>query len=152
MNEALAVVKRRENVLALPGEVTRTALVLPADLSEPDWQTVGGQLVEAESGVMWWIGDWWAFGDKQKYGERKAFAEVLRTRGGFTFETCMKAAVVCRAIETFRRRKDLNTRATGYGSGHNLTGTKETQAKAERHKWRTIRPEREAGTADGCAR
>ena len=65
------VAKRRENVLALPGEVTRTALILPADLPEPDWQTVGDLLTDAESGVMWWLGDWWAFGENQEYGDRK---------------------------------------------------------------------------------
>ncbi len=62
-------------------------------------------MLSAESGVMWWLGDWWAFGDKKKYGERKACADALQKRGSFSFSTCTTAASVCRTIETCRRRQ-----------------------------------------------
>ena len=102
-----AVTKRQGNVLALPGAVTRTALVLPDDLSETKWQTVGDKLAEAESGVMWWLGDWWAFGETKVYGKRKDFASALEVRGGFCFQTLANAGSVSRAIETSRRREVL---------------------------------------------
>ena len=100
-----ALVRRRtENVLALPGEVTRTALVLPTDLSEEDWQGIGWVLTQVESSALWWIGDWWRHGDNKEYGKRKAFADELQARGGFSFSTCGNAAGVCGAIESARRR------------------------------------------------
>jgi hypothetical protein len=47
---------------------------------------------------MWWIGDWWAFGEKRKHGER---AEAVRRWGkeGFAFQTYRNAATVCRALK-----------------------------------------------------
>lgn len=100
-------VPKKINPLALPGHTSATALVLPETLTQPEWQTVGIKLIQAESGVMWWIGDWWAFGESQGYGERKAFAEELEKAGGFSFQTCANAAWVSRAIETSRRREVL---------------------------------------------
>lgn len=50
------------------------------------------------------IGDWWAFGD-HRYGERAAVAAA----GLFplSFSTVANAAVVCRMLETSRRREHL---------------------------------------------
>ncbi len=81
------LVRVESNALALPGEVTRTSLVLPSSMSEADWQSVGEKLTEAERSVTWWVGDWWAFGEKKEYGERKAFAESLEAQGGFKYQT-----------------------------------------------------------------
>ncbi len=107
MSKVPAIVERRENVLALPGEVTPTALILSDDLSEDDWQDIGWVLTQAESSALWWIGDWWRHGDNKKYAKRKAFADELHRRGGFSFSTCASAASVCKSIETCRRRQVL---------------------------------------------
>ena len=95
------------NPLALPGRISATALVLPKDMTEAEWEGVGRTLIRAESGLMWWLGDWWAFGETKGYGQRKAFADELENAGGFSFQTCMDAAWVSRAIETSRRREVL---------------------------------------------
>lgn len=91
----------------LPGTRTRISLSLPDDLSQDDWLACGLQLAEMESGVQWWIGDWWAFGE-YRYGERKALVESEDWHGP-SFQACMDAAFVCRAFtETSRRREVLS--------------------------------------------
>jgi hypothetical protein len=44
-------------------------LRLPEGLSADDWRALGEQLGRAERSVMWWIGDWWAYGE-HRYGDR----------------------------------------------------------------------------------
>jgi hypothetical protein len=50
-------------LLDLRGKVTRTSWVLPSDFSEDEWHAAGLMLGKIESGVSWWLGDWWAFGE-----------------------------------------------------------------------------------------
>jgi N6-adenosine-specific RNA methylase IME4 len=95
--------RKQPNPLALPGHVSRTALTLPASLTQPQWKKVGEKLIQPASSVMWWIGDWWVFGEKKAYGERKAFADAMEKAGGFSFQTCRQAGWVSRSIEASRR-------------------------------------------------
>jgi hypothetical protein len=60
---------------------------------------------------MWWVGDWWAYG-KHRYGEREAAVEAEEWEGP-RFQTCMNAALVCRAFETSRRREVVSFTAHG---------------------------------------
>jgi hypothetical protein len=59
--------------LGLPGAVTETSWVLPADLSFEEWAEFGVKLRTVEKSILWLIGDWWRFG-KHKYGARMARA------------------------------------------------------------------------------
>ena len=130
--------------LALPGKVTVTGLELPASLSFEDWQRVGEQLQRAEHAVMWWLGDWWAFGE-HRYGERSAQA----VENGFNPNTLMNAAWVCRQIPISRRHEVLSfshhyevaalqpaeadallNRAEAEGWGHKQLRSQIRQAKA----------------------
>lgn len=92
----------KQGTLALPGAVTATSLVLPAKLSFEEWEAAGQVLRQVERSCMWWIGDWWAFGD-HKYGERAAQATE-----GAAFQTMADAGWVSRKFETSRRREVLS--------------------------------------------
>lgn len=86
--------------LVLPGSVTATSLTLPESLSIDEWCEVGEQISRAERAVMWWMGDWWNFGER-KYGERAAQA----LNSAYSFQTWMDAGWVAGKIETSRRRE-----------------------------------------------
>ena len=77
---------------------TDTALVIKGDLPYELWVEQGKELNRIGGAIMWWLGDWWAFGEK-KYGERAAAVEGME----WSFQTCRIAGWVSRNIETFRR-------------------------------------------------
>lgn len=67
----------------------------------------GQRLLEAESGVQWWIGDWWAYGE-HVYGERvKALGEGGPLEG-LNFQTARQYGWVARAVPTSSRRDVLS--------------------------------------------
>jgi hypothetical protein len=86
---------------------TGTSLTLPDDLSFEDWHDIGVQLRRTASRITWLLGDWWAFGERQRYGERTAFVDAEDWEGP-GFGACANAATVCRAFETSRRRETLS--------------------------------------------
>lgn len=90
----------------LRGETTLTGWRLPGDMAVEEWKAAGQALGRIERAVMWWIGDWWAYGE-HRYGDRKAIVEAPGWTGP-SFQTCMNAALVCRAFETSRRREVLS--------------------------------------------
>lgn len=93
--------------MGLRGRVLRVGWDLPADLNATEWKNAGQLLGKLNRSSGWWIGDWWAFGEKQGYGERKA---IVQTEGweGPDFQTCMNCASVSRSFETSRRREVLS--------------------------------------------
>ena len=78
-------------------------MTLPDDLTYEGWAEIGDVLGNAESGLMWYMGDWWRFGESH-YGERAAQAIDSR----YSFQTWMDAGWVAGAIETSRRREVLS--------------------------------------------
>jgi hypothetical protein len=97
----------RSNIFGVPfGELTPTGLSLPDNLGAEQWQEVGLALGNARGGLMWAIGDWWAFGE-HRYGERAAIVNSEDWEGP-GFQSCRDAATVCRAFETSRRRDILS--------------------------------------------
>jgi hypothetical protein len=88
------------------GRVDSLTWKLPDHLSKDDWIEAGIVLARIDAGVMWWIGDYWIYGEK-KYGDRKAIVDDPNWRGP-SFQTCANAALVCRAFETSRRREVLS--------------------------------------------
>lgn len=91
--------------LAFPADVelTTTSLTLPEKTARRDWDGVGVRLVTMEQAVMWWIGDWWRFGERA-YGELASQAAPT----GYNGETVRHAARVADRIESGRRRPDLS--------------------------------------------
>lgn len=96
------------NLLALPfsENLTPTSYDIPDDVSADQWLEIGRALGRVRGSVMWWVGDWWAFGE-HAYGDRKAMVETEDWEGP-RFQTCVDAATVCRAFETTRRRVVLS--------------------------------------------
>lgn len=96
------------NALTLPniGHVSNTGLELPDSLTSDQWQEAGVQIARMRGVTQWWIGDWWAFGEK-RYGSRKALIEGDDWEGP-GFQACADNAMVCRAFETSRRREVLS--------------------------------------------
>lgn len=92
--------------MGLRGRVLRVGWELPEDLSEQDWLSAGALLGKLERSVTWWLGDWWAFGER-RYGERKAIVTAEDWEGP-AFQTCRNAAAICQAFETSRRRDVLS--------------------------------------------
>jgi N6-adenosine-specific RNA methylase IME4 len=89
--------------LVIPDQYTRTGLTLPDDLDFDTWADLGQRIQMAADASMWWLGDWWAYGE-HRYGERAA--AVLD--GDYAFQTFMDAGWVSKKIETSRRREVLS--------------------------------------------
>lgn len=91
-----------ETPSVLANYATPTGLDLPDNLDFEEWSVVGCLLAHIESGVMWWIGDWW------RYGER-AYGDAARAAAptGYSAEACRAAAWVADRIESVSRETDL---------------------------------------------
>jgi N6-adenosine-specific RNA methylase IME4 len=85
----------------IPGvQITTTALIF--DDTFDQWPALGDRIERVHGGVMWWIGDWWVYGE-HKYGER-----VALTSKSSQYQTRKNAGWVARRFERSRRR-DLLT-------------------------------------------
>lgn len=117
-------------VLAVPGTATRTGLALPEGLSVDEWASYGPRLTMVADSVNFWLGDWWAYGDR-RYGESAAQAAPT----GRSVQTLQNAAWVCGKIEPSRRREGLS-----FGHHAEVAGLEPERqdallADAEREGW-----------------
>ena len=94
--------KNLEKALILPG-ATKTAFPIPDDITFEEWEDIGFRIMSVTKSCMWWLGDWWAFGE-HRYGERAAQA----LESDYSFQTFMDAGWVSNKIETSRRREALS--------------------------------------------
>jgi N6-adenosine-specific RNA methylase IME4 len=92
--------------LDMRGEISATGWQLPEDMAEGEWLIAGAVLATLDRGIGWWIGDWWAYGER-RYGVRKAAVEAADWDGP-ALQTCANAGMVARAFETSRRREVLS--------------------------------------------
>lgn len=83
--------------------LSRTALELPADMSFEEWSAYGQRLSRMAEGVMWWLGDWWRYGER-RYGER---ASQALDADGYSYQTLRSAGYVAGRFEPFRRLNNL---------------------------------------------
>ena len=88
-------------------ELGRTTLDLPPGLEFKDWKELGRRLGELRQSAMFWVGDWWIYGE-HAYGDRRALVEADDWQGP-SFETCKNAGSVCRAFSERSRRRDRLT-------------------------------------------
>ena len=86
----------------IPDAYASTGLTLPDGLEFDDWVTIGTQIQRAADASMWWLGDWWNFGERA-YGEQAAAAIEM----GEKYQTFADAAYVARAVEFSRRLESL---------------------------------------------
>lgn len=95
-------------VLDIPADVTAVSLSLPHDLSYDAWRVYGTRLSRVAEGVMWWLGDWWWYG-QEHYGEsetRRVLDEIA-DRYDWARETIKTAVRVAQKVTIGRRRPEL---------------------------------------------
>jgi N6-adenosine-specific RNA methylase IME4 len=96
---------RRQLALDLPAPFKPTGLVLPEGTTFQEWLKLGEFLRAVEGRVMWWIGDWWRFGEKRhKWGT----GEALAAQAGLNYQSCLNAGWVAGRIEFSRRLENLS--------------------------------------------
>jgi len=84
-------------------QTDRVQLVLDPNTTYEEWVAVGKKLVDTTQNIMWWLGDWWNFGE-HKYGEMASQALEL----GIAYQTFSNAAYVASRIEPARRLPDVS--------------------------------------------
>lgn len=92
----------------LPGVLTETSYQLPENLNLGEWLAIGETLQRMERSVMWWLGDWWRYGER-KYGEMasQASRDAVKDVTGHTYGTVRNAARVAETFEIARRRANV---------------------------------------------
>ena len=76
--------------------------VFADDTTYDQWIEIGKNLIQATQNIMWWIGDWWNFGER-KYGELAAQALDM----DIPYSTFATASYVANKIPSERRVKEL---------------------------------------------
>jgi N6-adenosine-specific RNA methylase IME4 len=121
-----------------PASTSRTGLDIPEDLPFEDWALLGDALSACEHTMMWWIGDWWAYGE-QKYGERKKILEAL-IAGGHNppaYKTCKNAGSLSRSFERSRRQDLLSWEHHAAVASLDKTEQDWMLDRAKAHGWAT---------------
>ena len=93
-----------ENLLPIPGVLSRTGLTLPENLEYNEWERIGDCLKLVEGSVQWWIGDWLNYGER-KYGE--IYAQAIEATG-LSYQTLADNKWVSGQIETSLRKENLS--------------------------------------------
>lgn len=81
---------------------TTIELALPEDMALQEWAAIGRKLCRTGQVMMWWLGDWAAFGAR-KYGQLKEFAEA----NNLNYAGLRQAAWVSQSVELSRRRDNV---------------------------------------------
>lgn len=84
-------------------EYGETGLTFPRELTFDEWQALGATLGRMAESVMFWLGDWWLWGEHH-YGE--AAAQAAPT--GYATGTLQEAARVADRIPSPRRLGSLS--------------------------------------------
>jgi site-specific DNA-methyltransferase (adenine-specific) len=94
--------------IGLPGVLTETSYTLPEGLNLGEWLAIGETLQRMERSVMWWLGDWWRYGERH-YGEyaSQASKDAIKDATGYTYDSVRNAARVAERFEIGRRLPDM---------------------------------------------
>lgn len=94
MAEALVIPMRpadghsaRDIPLTIAGVTSHLGLSLPEGLPRDQWEAIGRDLRGVEHSVMWWVGDWLNYGERE-YGE--TYSEAVKATG-YSYDTCRQA-------------------------------------------------------------
>lgn len=98
------VITADRQLVALPGTVTETALILPDGLPREDWERIGERLRLAEGGVQWWVGDWMKYGEESFSLTYQQAAEAT----GYSNGTLRNCAWVSETFPLSRRHDDCS--------------------------------------------
>ena len=90
--------------LVVPGEVSPTGLQLRDGLSFAEWKALGSRLREVKDNLLWWLGDWLAYGERH-YGETY---DAARAATRYKIGTLRNAKYVAQRIDPSRRRDNLS--------------------------------------------
>ena len=90
---------------AAPGVQTyRTGMRFDPSMSIDRWKQIGSKIGTHSDATCWWLGDWLGFG-RTNYGRRYKEGVAMT---GLEYKTLRNYAVVARAFESSRRRKELS--------------------------------------------
>lgn len=120
--------------LHVPGQLTKVGWSIPKNISQDEWLACGAALCQIETGVQWWIGDWWIIGENRQWGEGEETAEKF----GWNYDTVRTYGSVARAFQLSIRIDNLTFRH------HRLAMAESDQRKrlvwlrrAEKEGWST---------------
>lgn len=85
--------------------LTPTAMRIAPGMPIEEWIQLGERLSTIGEGVMWWLGDWWAYGN-HAYGDRAQ--AVAEGRLPWAFGTCRNAGYVARRFPETSRQHDVS--------------------------------------------
>ena len=89
---------------AIPGTLGKTSLELNENITIDQWLKVGETLKTMHQCILFWLGDWLMFGEKN-YGEM--YSQALDVTE-YTYGTLRNAVWVCSKIEKSRRLDNLS--------------------------------------------
>lgn len=97
--------KPKYDLATLPGEFSPVGYHMPENLNHDKWREVGEKLAGIQGAVMWWVGDWLAFGAEREWG--KTYDEAIELFG-YEYDTLVKATSTSRSVELSRRLLNLS--------------------------------------------
>ena len=124
--------------LVIPDQYTKTSLLLSDGLNYEQWAAIGKQIQKAADASMWWLGDWWRYGEN-KYGERSAAA----LDSSYEFQTLADAGWVSRKVSTSDRSEVLSWTHHRQVAALDPEDQREVLADAANNGW-TVRETRKA--------
>lgn len=137
--------KPAEIALRLPNTtLNRSSAIFREGLSLAEWIEEGQRLMVIEGSLLWWLGDWFIYGerfkptDQDKGEERQAKAsryKVALELFDYNYTTLRHAAWVARAVPSCRRRHSLSW--SHHMEVARLTPEQQDYflGEAEKHKW-----------------
>lgn len=84
-------------------EITAIAYRPTRELGYDEWLEHGRTIARVHEASLWWLGDWWSYGEHD-YGDLARAADELP----WAYGTCANAGWVAGAIEPSRRREGLS--------------------------------------------
>jgi hypothetical protein len=89
----------------VPGvQMYRTGMRFDPSMTLDRWKQIGSKIGTHADATCWWLGDWLGFG-RMNYGRRYKEGVALT---GLEYKTLRNYAVVARAFESSRRRRELS--------------------------------------------
>lgn len=123
--------------LEIPGTISPCALTLSPALGFEEWDRLGLLLRDMTAAMLWWVGDWYLYGEAA-YGEKASQAEAISDAlgGKLSPETVRQASWVAERFPPVSRLTDVD-----WGTHQALAGIEPTAERfrlleqAARERW-----------------